>query len=236
MTLEEILKTLEKTGSPQTRKTYATHGVTGEMFGVSFATYKDLAKKIKVDHELAKSLWKTGNHDARILATFVGDPKQADAKLLEAWIRDVNVYVLSDALARFATHSPAAIELMKKWIKSPDEWYSSTGYSLLANLIGENLIDDEFLESHLDVIEKQIHKQPNRTRYSMNNVVIQIGLRPKLEKKAIAAAKKIGAVEVDHGLTNCKTPDAIDYIAKTKAYRATKAAKKPSPKKKSAKA
>ncbi len=34
------------------------------------------------------------------------------------------------------------------------------------------------------------------------------------EAKAIEAAKRIGKVEVDHGETNCKTPDAAPYIEK----------------------
>ena len=37
---------------------------------------------------------------------------------------------------------------------------------------------------------------------------------PQLQKLALAAAKKIGKVEVDHGDTNCKTPDAVLYIEK----------------------
>lgn len=35
-----------------------------------------------------------------------------------------------------------------------------------------------------------------------------------LRKKAIEAAKRIGKVEVDHGETYCKTPDAVPYIEK----------------------
>jgi hypothetical protein len=30
----------------------------------------------------------------------------------------------------------------------------------------------------------------------------------------VRTAKKIGKVEVDHGETNCKTPDAVTYIEK----------------------
>jgi len=53
-------------------------------------------------------------------------------------------------------------------------------------------------------------------RNAMNNALIAIGIRnPHLEKKAIAAAQKIGKVEVDHGETGCKTPDAIPYIQKS---------------------
>ena len=33
----------------------------------------------------------------------------------------------------------------------------------------------------------------------------------------IAAAQRIGKVEVDHGDTDCKTPDAVSYIKKSLA-------------------
>jgi len=38
-----------------------------------------------------------------------------------------------------------------------------------------------------------------------------------LKKEAIAAAGRIGKVEVDHGKTSCKTPDAAAYIKKASA-------------------
>ena len=37
----------------------------------------------------------------------------------------------------------------------------------------------------------------------------------RLEGKALAAAQRVGRVEVDHGQTSCKTPDAAGYIRKT---------------------
>ena len=44
----------------------------------------------------------------------------------------------------------------------------------------------------------------------MNGALISIGIRnAKLEKLAIAAAKRIGKVEVDHLETSCKTPDRV---------------------------
>jgi hypothetical protein len=56
---------------------------------------------------------------------------------------------------------------------------------------------------------------PNRARYAVNTVVIAIGVyRPSLTRAALAAAKRIGKVEVDHGETSCMTPDAVPYIEK----------------------
>jgi hypothetical protein len=49
----------------------------------------------------------------------------------------------------------------------------------------------------------------------MNGALISIGIyKPALRKKAIEAARRMGKVDVDHGETNCKTPDAVSYIEK----------------------
>ena len=49
----------------------------------------------------------------------------------------------------------------------------------------------------------------------MNQAVIMIGGRsPALRKAALASAKRIGRVEVDHGDTACRTPEAGPYIEK----------------------
>ncbi|MDX1503350.1 MAG: DNA alkylation repair protein, partial [Thermoanaerobaculia bacterium] len=69
------------------------------------------------------------------------------------------------------------------------------------------------------------HGRPNRTRHSMNQALICIGTRTAgLKRKAQAAAKRIGKVEVDHGQTSCKTPEAAPSIEKAYAHRHRKRA------------
>ena len=78
MTAHDILTELEALGTAQTRKIYNRHGVGDDQYGVSYANLKALKKQIKTDHEAAKQLWASGNHDARILAAMIADPKKAD--------------------------------------------------------------------------------------------------------------------------------------------------------------
>jgi hypothetical protein len=47
-----------------------------------------------------------------------------------------------------------------------------------------------------------------------------------MQNKALAAAARIGKVEVDHGDTDCKTPDAAQYILKTRAHQSKRKAAK----------
>ncbi len=61
----------------------------------------------------------------------------------------------------------------------------------------------------------------------MNGALIAIAMRsPDLQKKAVAAAKRIGKVEVDHGDTACETPDAASYIKKMVERQKKKVSKK----------
>jgi 3-methyladenine DNA glycosylase AlkD len=211
MTPDEAMARLEKAGSPQTRKTYRRHGVTGVMFGVSYTTFGRLAQAIKVDHVLASKLWATGNHDARILATMIADPRTAPRKELEAWAAAVDNYPLCDAVATFVARPPHAHATAKAWTQSTSEYHGQAGWTVFTTLIssGDTVSDEECL-ALLARIEKTIAKAKNRVRQAMNDTVIAIGSRSeKLSTAAIAGAQRIGVVTVDHGAIFCKTPDAV---------------------------
>jgi 3-methyladenine DNA glycosylase AlkD len=139
---------------------------------------------------------------------------------LEAWLKDVEGYPLTDALAGFVSQTPFARACMIKWMKSKNEWVASAGWRLLTVEAMREGEADSFFAPYLDLIEESLHGAQNRVRHSMNNALIAIGSRGgALEAKALRAAKALGKVEVDHGDTECKTPDAAAYIAKTKARR-----------------
>jgi 3-methyladenine DNA glycosylase AlkD len=219
MDLAEVMKALEAAGSAQTRKTYTRHGVTGPQFGVSAATTKVLTKKIKTDHALAGQLWDTGNHDARILALFIADPSAATVKQIDEWAKALDNYVLTGALAEFIARTPHARKVADKW-ESKTGWLRYAAWTVLGRLcMSDPDIPDEYFEKRLEYIEREIHKHKDRFGHGLNQALICIGIRnPRLTELALAAAGRIGKVEVDHGDTACKTPDAAAYIRKTLAH------------------
>lgn len=215
MSCDDVMHELERLGTAQNRKVYARHGVGEAMFGVSFADLDKLQRKIKQHHALALELWATGNHDARILATKVADPQAMKRKDLESWAKDLDCYVIADACSNVGAASPHGRELADKWIASKNEWIGQAGWNIVSRLATteENGPEDEYFLSLLTTIEKRIHSCQNRVRYAMNGAMIAIGGRnQRLRKAALAAAGKVGRVEVDHGETGCKTPDAAAYI------------------------
>ncbi|USK94696.1 DNA alkylation repair protein [Bacillus tropicus] len=218
MLLEEVMQQLEEYGTEQNRKTYKNHGAKEPLFGVSFANLKLLKKKIKKDHDLAILLWETKNMDAMTLATMILDPKKVTTELLNKWVQEVDYYCLMDVLMTAICTSPIAIERMEDWAKSDDEWIGRAGWSLLANIAIKNkTLQDDVFSPYLDEIKENIHNEKNRKREAMNSALIAIGIRNEdLEQKAIEIAREIGKVQVDHGATSCKTPDAEPYIKKAR--------------------
>ena len=227
MTTTQVLRELESLGSEQTRKTYRRHGVSGDVYGVSYADLGKLKKRLTVDHDLARTLWSSGNHDARILATMIADAALLGAKDVDVWVRDLDNYVLTDAFAALAAKAPGARERGERWSDSDHEWTGRAGWLVLAHVaMTDQELPDEYFERHLETIERDIHTRKNRVRDAMNSALIAIGLRnDRLQKIAMDAAARIGTVNVDHGETSCKTPDAGQYIRRAAARKPSKRAR-----------
>jgi 3-methyladenine DNA glycosylase AlkD len=221
MTLKWTLDALAEMGTEQNRKIYSRHGAGYNTFGVSFANLRAMAKKIKTNHALAIELWNSGNTDAMTLATMVADPKQATTAQLDRWMGDVPYYMLASLVSGFVAKTDHAEVKRVEWRKSDFDFTSQAAWELVAHAaMSDPTLNDEYFVGLLEEIEGGIHAAPNRTRHAMNAAVIAIALRnPGLKRRALAAAKRIGKVEVDHGETGCVTPDIAAYVKKTEDWR-----------------
>ncbi|MDK2980931.1 MAG: hypothetical protein PWQ55_1278 [Chloroflexota bacterium] len=228
----DLLLELEMLGTEQNRKVYIRHGVTRYQFGVSFANLKKMAKRIGRNTPMAEMLWCSGVHDARILATMVADAQTVKECLLDRWLADLDNYIVTDAFSALVGRTRFAREKADQWSASTEEWAGAAGWNLVAQLaLHDPALEDDYFLDKLEEIEESIHERPNRTRYSMNNALIAIGLRnAALQEAALAASERIGKVQVDHGETACQTPDAHDYILKTLKHRTKKGKTKTSSK------
>ena len=224
--LAEVMAALEAAGTAQNRKIYARHGATEPLFGVSYAQLDALAKTHRGDHELGLALFATGNHDARQLAAKLVDPTRFTVGLANEWARAIDCYITAESVAAVVARSPHARSRSDQWRDRRSEWVASAGWSIVSHTAESSIWTTAELQGLVRQIEAEIHDRPNRVRHEMNQALITIALRsPGLRRQAVAAARRIGPVEVDHGETNCATPDAIAYIDKTIAHREARAAK-----------
>ena len=128
-----------------------------------------------------------------------------------------------------AAEGPHGAKKAAQWLASKDGRLRCAAWSLLGQLAQrDETTPDAPFEKRLAEIERTIHDAPNFEREGMNMAVITIGCRNQsLRKAALAAAKRIGKVEVDHGDTDCKTPDAAQYIEKCWAHATAKGFESP---------
>ena len=222
MTKEQVMKELEQKGSASIKKILLNHGANWNLFGVKVGDLKAIQKKVKRDHELAMSLYATGNYDAMYLAGLIADESKMSKKDIEQWAERSQSNGISEyTVAWVAAESDFGWELGMKWIDSPIEKIASAGWNTLSGVIAmkpDNELDIVTIKKLLQRIVKEIHSAPNRVRYTMNGFIIGVGGYIKdLTKEAIETAKKVGDVYVDMGGTACKVPAASDYIKKMEA-------------------
>jgi 3-methyladenine DNA glycosylase AlkD len=167
-------------------------------------------------HALAMELYDTGNVEARVLGCLIADSEQTSFKVVDGWVNAADYYMVQMYVTGLVAQTDFCEKAMNKWMPSKKEYVRASGYGIVASALRiKRDFDEDYLRGILKRIEKEIHGSPNRARYSMNNALIAIGGSvPALTDEALAAAERIGKVHVDHGETNCKTPDAAPYIKK----------------------
>lgn len=220
MTLKETLKQLKSLGDEKTRKHNAKWGAGDNQFGVKHGDIRALAKKIGSGHELALSLWETGNADAQLLAALLIKPKNLPAKELDRLVRSIAFAHVADWLISYVVKPhPDNDTLRQEWMASDDRWAARAGWSLTASRVVRSP-EGLDLPALLDRIESEMGTADPVVQWTMNSALAEIGIQfPKLRKRAIAIGEKLGVFRdypVSKGCTSPFAPIWIDAMVSRK--------------------
>ena len=127
-----LLAELRAMGSEEGRAGMARYGINVKnAFGVSIYELRKVAKRLGTDHHLALALWATGNHEARLLACFVDDPKTVTVGQLESWANDFDSWDLCDqATTSLFDLTRHAWGKAAEWARRDPEWVKRGGFAL----------------------------------------------------------------------------------------------------------
>lgn len=217
--LKDVMRQLKTLGTEQTRKTFARHGIEGDVFGVKVGDLKQVVKTTRGDQPLAEALYATGNYDAMYLAGLIGDGTQMSQATLRGWAEQAKWHTIAGtAVAWVATESEHAASLAAAWIDDDSELLQCAGWTTLCGIVAtkdDTALDIAGLRKLLKSMKKRMAKAPDRVRYVMNSFVISVGCYvTALSDAARETAAGIGVVDVDMGNTACKVPDAVAAIEK----------------------
>ncbi len=180
---------------PAARAGMARFGIaTDSALGISVARLRQLAREIGPDHNLALELWDSGLHEARILASMLADPRQADSALLDTWAADFNSWDLCDQCCNnFFRKTAFARAKIFEWCPRQEEFLRRAGFVMICVLaVHDRQAPDHDFEILLELVEKYAFDERNFVKKAVNWALRQIGKRNRqLNLTAIACAERI---------------------------------------------
>lgn len=199
MNAKEIVKKLKKHSDPKNIEGMARFGISSKnTLGVSIPILRGMAKTIGRDHNLALQLWKTGIHEARILAGMIDDPALVTEKQMEIWVKDFDSWDTCDQVCmNLFDKTTFAYKKAVEWTKRKEEFVKRAGFAMIAALAShDKKAKDNDFERLFPYIIKCSTDDRNFVRKAVNWALRGIGKRNKaLNKAAIKVSETIMKIE-----------------------------------------
>jgi 3-methyladenine DNA glycosylase AlkD len=193
--IDFILSQIKENGNPANLEGMARYGIRyDESFGCNVPFMRKLSRNYRGNHGLALKLWKTGIHEARIIAFLIDDPKMVSDAQAERWLKDVKSWDICDGLcSNLLRKTPFAYKKAFEWSRRKGEFQKRAGFVMMAVLaVHDKEKEDVVFLKFLERVEEESHDERNFVKKAVNWALRQIGKRNyKLHKSAIKTAEKI---------------------------------------------
>jgi 3-methyladenine DNA glycosylase AlkD len=193
----EVVERLRSLADPTRVAGMARYGIeVSNALGVSIPDLRRVAGDHRRDHALALALWRTGIHEARILASMVDDPARVTVRQMNAWARDLDSWDVCDQVCgNLFDRTPHAADRATAWAVRSEPFVKRAAFAIVAGLaVRRPDVADDDLRRFLPLIEGASDDDRNFVRKSVSWALRQIGKRsPDLNADAVATAERIAA-------------------------------------------
>ncbi|PRZ40417.1 3-methyladenine DNA glycosylase AlkD [Antricoccus suffuscus] len=209
-TVGEVMAELAELEDPRVREVNARHG---DDHGVNLTKLRTVGKRLKIQHDLARELWETGDTSARLLAILICRPKAFARDELDAMLRQARTPKVHDWLVNYVVKkSPHAEQLRLAWSTDVDPVVASAGWALTTERVAKSP-EGLDLSALLDIIEAQMKDAPSRLQWAMNHCLAQIGIdHPEHRARAIDIGERLEVLKDYPTPPNCTSPFAPIWI------------------------
>ena len=199
MKIREALSTLKRQANPANVAGMARFGINPRgTLGVSIPALRKLAKEIGRDHALARQLWVSGIHEARVLAGLIADPAALTEREMERWVHDFDSWDICDQVcSNLFDKTPWAWKKAVEWTSRDKEFVKRAGFVLMAALsVHDKAAPDAGFLAFLPIIRREAVDDRNFVKKAVNWALRQIGKRnERLRKAAVKTAKNIRKID-----------------------------------------
>jgi 3-methyladenine DNA glycosylase AlkD len=198
-TLDAVIEEIQSHGRPDALTGMARYGIrTARAFGASVPQLRTMAKKLGRNHVMALQLWKTGIHEARILAGMIDDPAQVDEDQMEDWAKDFDSWDLVDgSCGNLFDRTPFAVKKAYEWSARKEEYVKRAGFVLMAELaVHDKRAVNSTFQRFLPLIVREASDERNFVKKAVNWALRQIGKRnAMLNGAAIRTCKQLQRID-----------------------------------------
>lgn len=194
----EVIRLLKSRANPANVEGMARFGIsTAGTLGISIVDLRRIAKQIGSDHPLALQLWGSGLHEARLLASFIDDPRQVSEEQAEAWASDFDSWDICDQVCGLFEATPFAYRKVREWSRRPEEFVKRAAFAILAGLaVHDKAAEDSRFEAYFPILAAQAVDDRNFVRKAVNWALRNIGKRNRhLNRSAVTWARRMADME-----------------------------------------
>ncbi len=195
MESQEVLKRLKSMSNPEAVEGMARFGIViKNAYGVSIPHLRKMAKEIGKDHKLAGQLWRSGIHEARLLAGMIDDPQMVTQEQLEKWVKDFDSWDICDqCCSNLFDKTDFAYSKAVEWSKREEEFVKRAGFVLMACFaVHDKKAKDRKFEKFFPIIKSEATDDRKFVKKAVNWALRQIGKRnPELNRMAIKTAEEM---------------------------------------------
>lgn len=195
-TAAEILAYLRTLSSEENLQGMQRFGIKVERaLGIPHGPQRDIARRIKRNHERAFELWGSGIVEAQFIASATVDPKRFSADNARTWAETFDSWDIVDGVTDLFVDTEHWQPLIAEFAEDEREFVRRAAFAMIAwASVHRKKEPDTTFVNLLPLIEKHAKDNRNFVKKAVNWALRQIGKRSMaLHAPALALAEKLAA-------------------------------------------
>jgi 3-methyladenine DNA glycosylase AlkD len=199
LSAESIIAEMKSKADPGAVEGMARFGISAKnTLGLSIPTLRGMAKKVGRDHQLAQALWRSGIHEAKILASFIDEPSKVTEAQMDKWVSEFDSWDVCDqCVSSLFDRTPFAAKKAAEWSGEEAEFVKRAGFAMMATLaVHDKKASDSVFLGFFPAIEEGSKDSRNFVKKAVNWALRQIGKRNlRLNTAALELAARISRMD-----------------------------------------
>ncbi len=195
-TAAEIVAHLRSIGSEENRHGMHRYGIKiDRALGIPHGVQRQIAKRIKRNHERAFELWDSGIMEAQFIASVTADPKRFTAEDARRWAASFDSWDIVDGVSDLFVDTDSWRDLIEEFADDEREFVRRTAFAMMAwSVVHRKTEPEATFDGFMRLIEAHATDERNFVKKAVNWALRSIGKRSMaLHASALASAERLAA-------------------------------------------